>query len=273
MKLPIRSPRLKFVPEAMLLSKYLTALTALFLFAFCSIAESAVIYADNLTNKITGGGTTGTVTGSGAASVITLGSARNQAVSWDFASIALTNTNDYLTANFDFYLSAATTDGTCGVQFRLMNSTTGYTTFVTFQVNNPILNNTTPGTTLTANEGKFTSAALSTNSGSPSSFSFTLTKTATATELSMTFAGSLLNSSPQVRDVSTIPTSTTFDRIAFNFSGGSNVVGVDWRTPITTTVNNFSISTNVVPEPSTFVLIGLGVGLLLWRGRRIAASR
>ncbi len=214
------------------------------------------IYASDLTNKVEGG-ITGNVTGSGASSYITLTSNRNQDITWDLPSVDLTEVGHWISVDVALSLDAALSPESAtqipSLDIRLQNSDTGYWAAISLR---------TPGggtggifpTSLNANNGgRFGIDAMSANAGSPNVFSFTLTLTEqpATSGLELSAAGSYITGGNISKEANSTPTSTLFDQIVFRTSSGDT--SGDWNAPVTITLDDFSITSNV-PEPSTYAL-------------------
>lgn len=216
-----------------------------------SLHGQVTIYADELTNNSSTGIASGNVSGSGASSQINLSSGRNNQVIWEFSDLTLANEGDFISATMTVVFDSDIATNNTLFIVRLGDSTTGYYNSVSFDM--------TGGT----NEGLF-STSLANNQGRfdilqpgtiARTFTFTSTRNASANGLNIAVSGDPFideagNSANA--DVSNLPLSNNYDQITFRFAGGSS--GGDWNTPITATVTDFSITSNI-PEPGTYALV------------------
>lgn len=221
-----------------------------------------VIIADSVADltRTDSGGASSSV----SSDTLTIATSKNSSVVGDFGSaVELANNGDFLTVSYTVQFDNVPADTASSFGIGFLSSTNSHFFEVTF--NPASTSNTVTFRELgDTNLGKYGGNLASTDA---QTISFTLTRN--GADMDLTVDSSLIAVSPRTVQNDVLPLgASSFDRINFSFNG--NAYNEDFGgSPITATVTNFSITTNVVPEPGSMLLIGGGVLMLCrrWQDR------
>lgn len=225
-------------------------------------ATADIIIADSVADltRTDSGGASSSV----SSDTLTIATSKNSSVEGDFGTtVELANNGDYLTVSYtvQFDNVPVNTSSSFGIGF--LSSSNSHFFEVAFNpvsTSNTVVFRELGDTNLNKYDGNLASTDTQT-------ISFTLTRN--GADMDLTVDSSLIAVSPRTVQNDVLPLgASSFDRINFSFNG--NAYNEDFGgNPITATVTDFSITTNVVPEPGSMLLIGGGVLMLCrrWQDR------